>query len=183
MVSALSGNISVKIGEEGMIITPSGIHRAFLRPEDLVVLRFDGKVLEGSGLKPSSEWRMHAEIYRVRDDVRAIVHAHVPYTMALTLAGIEISGLAEIEAIFREGLSYAPYRPPGSVELANIVSKIASKTRCKVIILENHGAVALGKSPTEAEALLEALEEISRILFLKTTLKGMIENIHNRGST
>ncbi|ADM28371.1 class II aldolase/adducin family protein [Ignisphaera aggregans DSM 17230] len=162
LVSALTGNVSARCLNNPACfwITPSGIFKGGLRPEYLVKLDLDGNILEGF-FRPSIEWRFHAAIYRVRQDVNAVIHAHNPLVNALALAGIklDVSMLSEVE-VFVKGVEYIEYIPPGSVELAKAVGDKAS-TGVNAIILEKHGIIALGRDIYEAETIAEALEDLA----------------------
>ena len=84
-IAAGDGNVSCKIDDERVLVTPTGFHKGFIGEQDLVVVDAEGKLLRGAH-KPSSEFLMHALAYRERPDVRAVVHAHPPITVGLALA-------------------------------------------------------------------------------------------------
>ncbi|MCD6324422.1 MAG: class II aldolase/adducin family protein [Desulfurococcales archaeon] len=169
LVSGLGGNVSARAGDEGEFwITPSGVFKGSLRPEDLVKINLEGKVLEGR-FKPSSEWRAHAAIYRVRPDVKAIAHSHNPVTVGLVSAGHSLEPVS-VEAVAIVGkVETVPYAPAGSEKLAELVGEQA-KTGVKALILENHGVIAMGATPYEAESIAEAIEEIAIIQFTSLAL-------------
>ena len=100
--SATDGNLSCKIADERILITPSGLHKGFLTEEDLVVIDLEGKKLSGKNL-PSSEYNTHLYIYKNRKDVEAIVHAHPPYCIAFTVAGVPLDTEALPEVILSLG--------------------------------------------------------------------------------
>ena len=87
LVTACDGNISFRRSDGAIVITPSGVPKGELKPKHLLVVDLDGHVLEGTG-KASSESALHLEIYRKRDDIKAIIHAHPITATALTVAGI-----------------------------------------------------------------------------------------------
>ena len=90
-VAANDGNVSVRIDEDTIIATPTGISKSFITPEKLVKLNMKGEVIEANeGFRPSSEIKMHIRCYEERDDVRAVVHAHPPIATGFTLAHISI---------------------------------------------------------------------------------------------
>ena len=170
LVSALGGNVSARVpGSKEFWITPSGVFKGALKPEDLIKLDLEGKRIEGS-MKPSIEWPMHAAIYRARPDVNAVVHAHNPYTLGLTLAGIELKPVS-IEAIMLIGkkVEVLPFAFPGTEKLARLVGKHVAKG-AKALILRNHGVVAIGTNLLEAEAVVEVLEEISISQYIALSL-------------
>lgn len=160
------GNLSLKV-KDRVYLTPSGVFKKDLRPEDVTVVEPSGKVLEGR--RPSSELLMHLKIYEARPDISAVIHAHPPYTLALSLAGEDFSKayLAET-VIYLKEVGLVPYFKPGSEELAQAV---AEETRAKnVLVLERHGAVALGKDLAEALNLLLILEKGARVTWLAKAL-------------
>ncbi|RLE63451.1 MAG: class II aldolase/adducin family protein [Thermoprotei archaeon] len=165
LTSSLSGNVSVK-APKGFIITPSGIPRWAMTMKDLIYMDFEGNILEGTR-KPSIEWRMHKAIYLADEEANAIVHAHPKYTLALSLADhLEVmEELAEFRVLFGK-LVVVPYEEPGSEELASKVQEAVRKKKSRVLILERHGAITVGKSPESATALMEALEEVAKTAYL-----------------
>src|ERR1035437_3787443 len=84
MNAALGGNVSIRLGDE-IAITPAGINKGFMIEDDVVVVDIEGNKLRGNGT-PSSEGKMHYEIYKLRPDVQAIIHAHPPFAVAFALA-------------------------------------------------------------------------------------------------
>ncbi len=160
LVSAFSGNVSVRVGS-AVVITPSGLHRARLGSGDVVVIGLDGRRIWGSR-RPSSEWRMHTAIYRVRSDVGAVVHAHPVNLVSLTMRGRELRGPLELDVFFGGRLPLVEELPPGSGELASRVAEELGSGRA--VILRSHGAVTVGRDVWEAEGLMEALEEAARMI-------------------
>lgn len=165
LVSALGGNVSARIpGAEEFWITPSGIFKGELNPEDLVKLDLEGNVIEGF-LRPSIEYPFHAAIYRVRPDVNAVVHAHNPYTVGLTLAGVSIRPITVEEVMVLRRVDVVPFEFPGTDKLAKLVEEYISKGG-RALILQNHGIVAVGSNLVEAEAVAETLEEVAIAQFV-----------------
>jgi L-fuculose-phosphate aldolase len=162
LVAATEGNLSVRLGESALLITPSGRRKDELRPEELVVVPViapDGAAapVTGAGAaaaseagapRPSSDLAIHRAVHAARADVTAVVHAHLPVSMGLTLAG-EIpdpSALPET-ALFLGSLPFLPFGEPGSAELASrIAAAFADGQPPKpvAVLLERHGAVAIG---------------------------------------
>ena len=80
------GNISIRLNHNSLLITPSGVYKSSMSPDDLIVMDMDGKAIQSkAGLHPTSEKLMHLEVYRQRPDVHAIIHAHPPFSTALTI--------------------------------------------------------------------------------------------------
>ncbi|MCS7112460.1 MAG: class II aldolase/adducin family protein [Nitrososphaerota archaeon] len=159
LVSALGGNVSARIpGSDTIWITPSGIFKGDLKPDDLVKISLDGDVIEGF-MRPSIEWPMHTVIYRVRPDVNAVIHAHNPITTGLALAGIELKPITVEAVVTLRSVPVIPFAYPGTDELAKLVAERVMGVRA--LILQNHGVVALGYNLVEAEAIVETLEEVA----------------------
>lgn len=160
LVSAFAGNVSVRAGS-GMVITPSGLHRALIDKEDIVVIDLEGRKVWGKR-RPSSEWRMHAAIYMTRSDVDAVVHAHPVNLVSLTMRGKELKGPLELSVFFGGSVPVVEELPPGSEELASRVVEVLGQGRA--VVLKAHGAVTVGRDVWEAEGLIEVLEEAASML-------------------
>jgi len=169
LISALGGNVSARIpGSEEFWITPSGIFKGELSTEDLVKLDLEGNVLDGF-LRPSIEWPLHAAIYKVRPDVNAVVHAHNPFTLGLTLAGVGLKPITVEAVMVLRKVEVVPFAFPGTEELANLVKEKA-QAGARAVVLQNHGIVAMGANLYEAEAIAETLEEVSIAQFVAMAL-------------
>ncbi len=167
LLTGPEGNLSLKLKEK-IYITPSNVFKEKLRPEDITVLDPSGKVIEGR--TPSSEAALHLRVYENRPEVGAIIHAHPPYTLALSLAGEDFSQAFLAETVLYLGeIGVVPFLPPGSKELAETVAQAAKDK--EVLVLERHGAVALGRDLAQAFTRLLILEKTAQILYLARTLK------------
>lgn len=156
------GNLSIFNRELGyMAITPSGIEYYDLEPNDIVITDLNGNVVEGS-LKPSSEYEMHAIVYRNRNDVNAMVHTHAIYSTTISCLNINLPAVDYLVA-FSGGkdVRCAKYAPFGTKELAENAYK-AMKGR-KAVLLANHGINCVGKTIDEAFAITEQLEFCARL--------------------
>jgi len=169
LVSALGGNVSARIpNSKEFWITPSGIYKGELVPDDLIKLDLDGNIVDGFG-RPSIEWPIHAAIYRVRQDVNAVVHAHNPVTLGLALAGIGLKPITVEAVMVLRRIEIVPFAFPGTDQLAKLVAeKAALGTRA--LILQNHGIIAMGANLYEAEAVAETLEEVAMAQFVSMAL-------------
>ena len=164
LVDLLGGNASARLSNDELLITPTSMPKVLIRPQSIVKIRLDGTVVSGGN--PSSEWRMHVGIYRVRDDVKFILHTHPPNILALTRVGLKID-LTLSEAISYVGeVAEVPYLKPGSTELANAVSRAVSRRGVTAVILSNHGLVTLGSTPYEALNRAEVLEDLAYITLI-----------------
>ena len=163
-----SGNVSARTAR-GILITASGIPYERLSAAQIIEIDFDGKKRSGQG-EPSSEWRMHAEIYRRRDDVAAIVHTHSPYA---TAAAISLGFLPivhdEGRILFGDEIPVSEHFPPGTWDLARAVAAALGDRSAALIAC--HGAVAVGTSPEEALMRAEKIEEMAQLFWLSRFLK------------
>lgn len=160
-----SGNLSEYNPTTGlMAISPSGFGYFETTPEDVVILRLDGSVVEGS-CRPSSEAPLHAEVYRRRPAARAVVHTHSPYATTLAALGQPIRAVHfTIADSGAEEVPLSPYVTFGTPELAASVGKTFGEyPTTNAALMENHGLVACGTSMATAFALAVNLEFVSRI--------------------
>ena len=170
LVAGADGNISIRLDDGKMLITPSGICKGLLDPEQLLVQRFDGAVLEGA-LRSSKEAGMHIALYNNRPDVGAIIHIHSPHATAFAVCGKEIPQNLLIEMPFLLGKTpVAGYAPPGSARLVNEVIRHASSD---IILLQNHGVIIQGKDLTEAFVKADALENAAKTIIYASIIGDM----------
>jgi L-fuculose-phosphate aldolase len=160
-----TGNISVRI-ENGMLITPSGIPPKKLQPDLIVAMDLDGGW--SGDVKPSSEWALHAAIYKTRPDVHAVMHAHPDHCVALSCARQGLPAFHYMIAGFGgDDVRCSRYASFGSPELAEItVEALEDRTAC---LLANHGMVAVGASVAEAFGRTLKLETMARQYMLCRT--------------
>ncbi len=170
LASAFEGNVSIRAGD-AVYITPSAVCKGFLKPEQAVVLAMDGAVLHADGVKPSSESRLHLACYAARPDVRGVVHAHPPHATAFAVAGREISapGYPEVQVLYGK-IPLAAYGRPSTDGIWQAVVPLLPEY--DIVLLENHGVVAVGDTALEAFFRLESAESIARVLLLAETLGG-----------
>jgi L-fuculose-phosphate aldolase len=142
---------------DGLLITPSGLPTARMRPEDVVPLEFDGT--HPADQKPSSEWRFHRDILASRSDCGAVVHAHPVYCTAFALCRKEIPAVHYMIAAFGgPSVRCAPYAPYGTAELSELA--LAALVDRNVCLLANHGMIAAGASLEKALWLAVELETL-----------------------
>jgi L-fuculose-phosphate aldolase len=147
-----SGNLSVRHGD-GFLITPSGTPYGEITPEGVVQVGMDGD--HAAGLRPSSEWRFHRDIYAARPDVHAIVHAHPPYSTALSMCRMAIPAAHYMIAVSGgDSIRCADYYTYGSQELSDAVMRaMEGRLAC---LMANHGMLAAG--PNLEQAMWRAVE-------------------------
>ena len=175
LISALGGNISARIPEANKFwITPSGVFKGELEPDDLIKVDLDGNVVEGV-MRPSIETPFHAIIYKRRTDVNAVVHCHNPVATGLALAGIPIQPITIESAVVLRKVQIVPWAFPGTDALADLVGKHIEGTRA--LILMNHGVIGVGCNLLEAETIVETLEEVAMTHFVASLFKKKISFI------
>ena len=168
LIAGTEGNVSVRVGADRVCITPSGCHKGFLAPSDLLLIDLDGKVCFGTG-QPSSETPMHVTLYRRRADVHAVVHAHPPIATALTVAGYDLVTTLLPETVVALGeVPTVPYEMPTTWAFAETVSTAMQHT--VAALLANHGSVAVGPSLHAAFNIMETVERAAQIFFLATCM-------------
>lgn len=149
LMAGTSGNMSVYLREYGlMAITPSSYDYSIMEEKDIVVTDLQGNVAEG-WLKPSSEWRLHAEIYINLSHVNAVVHTHSPYATSFAVVRKEIPViLIEMEPFIKGSIEVSPYALQGSAQVGlNAVPILRRKNAC---LMANHGVVAVGETIAQA---------------------------------
>ncbi|MBI1261104.1 MAG: class II aldolase [Rhizobiales bacterium] len=154
----MSGNVSARCGD-GFLITPSGVAYDDLLPDDIAHLDLDGQVISGA-CKASSEWPMHAAIYKARPEVQGIVHAHSDYAVSLAVMHLDIPAFHYMVAVLGgRDIRCAPYATFGSVEIAAYA--VAALKDRKACLLAHHGQIAIGASVEEALHLAHEVETLS----------------------
>jgi L-fuculose-phosphate aldolase len=157
----------------GFLGTPSGIPHRELGPGQIVEFDEHGTPVPG-GLRPSSEWRMHAAIYACRPDVSAIVHTHSPRATALACAGFGIPAFHYMIALAGGEIRCMPYATFGTAELA--AGAIAGLDGRRAVLLANHGVVAVGPTLAAAQAVALEVENLAT-QYLELRAAGMEPNV------
>jgi L-fuculose-phosphate aldolase len=194
LISAGEGNISVRLPDGRLLITPTGRRKDELRAEDLVVVDMDGARAAAEskteGPRPSSDVAIHRAVLLARPDVGAVVHAHLPASMALTLAG-EVPDPASLPetALLLPRLPFVPFGAPGSADLAARIAAAftGGDVVAGAVLLERHGAVAVGaatdgasgprrgaQTPAILAALSQAVDRIELVEVLCRTWRDAL---------
>lgn len=162
LVGGGEGNLSIRLDETRVLCTPSGPCKGFLAPADLCIVDLDGQQI--SGTRPrSSEIRMHLEIYREDERVRAVCHAHPPYATTFAVLGEELpTGVLPEGDVFLGRTPLIPYVTPGTIEVGRALRPFVQNS-CSAL-LQNHGAVTWGRDLESAYLLMETLECVARVL-------------------
>lgn len=170
---AMDGNVSARLADGHFLVSRAACHKGFLEDVDLVVVDARGRVVRGEG-RPTSELWMHLACYEERPDVHAILHAHPPQAIAFTLADTSLERLVLPEVVLTLGtVPTVPYVTTGTQALADALRPYV-KDR-DVVLMDRHGAVALGTSVLDAFCKLETLEHTAKILLHARTLGGVKE--------
>jgi L-ribulose-5-phosphate 4-epimerase len=172
-----SGNFSIIDPKTGcVVITPSGVAREILNIDHVCVLDLDANVIERkTEKKPSSEALMHLSVYKLRSDVRAIVHTHARYSTAFAVLNKELPSIVyECSYLGKSGkVPVAPYGRPGTPELAMNVAKTLRNADC--CLMESHGAIAIGASMKDAFLKAQYVEEIAEVYYIALAANGFRE--------
>ena len=166
-LASTDGNLSVRLGPDRLLVTPSGLSKGFLSADDLVVIRLDGEPLSrsasrGGGQRPSSEIRLHLEVYTQRPDVNAVIHAHPPLATAFSIAGVSLARCVIPEVIVTlGGIPTTQYATPGTTEVPESIRQAVSQY--DAMILAHHGSLTVGQTLWEAYLRLERVEQTAQI--------------------
>ena len=174
---ATGGNISMRVlGQEAFAITPSNYDYMKMKADDVCVLDFELKVLEGER-KPSVESAMHGAIYQVRRDVNAIVHTHQVYASALTLIKAPIPSLFDEQVRFLgRSVDIIPYAPSGTGMLKNTIAKHVQNHN-NAYMMQNHGALIFGHDMERAVHNVEVLEKCALAYLLAIVSEKKVSKI------
>lgn len=167
-VAANDGNISARIGPEQILCTPTGVSKGFMSEDMLAICDLEGQQIAGH-MKISSEIRMHLEIYKLRPDVHAVVHAHPPTATGFAVAGIELTQCVLPEVIVGlGGIPLASYGTPGGPEIVEPMKPLLKEY--DAILMANHGVVTLGKDVLDAHFKMETVEHFAKIALVAQQL-------------
>lgn len=170
LVTATDGNVSARLPDGNILVTPAGVNKGTLRESDLVEVRPDGTPIAFSH-KPSTELPMHLFIYTQRSDVQAVVHAHPPFATGFAVARQPLPDSILPEVIVGLGsIPLADYATPSTADVAaSLEPFIRSAT---AVLLSNHGVVTYGSSLDDAAAKMEKVEHAAQITFVARFLGG-----------
>jgi len=160
-VAATDGNLSVRLSENRILSTPTCMSKGRMRTSDLVIVDMEGRLLSGKR-KVSSEIGMHLLIYRLRPDVKGIVHAHPPTATGFAAAGVALNQPLVCEVVIGLGsIPLAKYGTPGTAELTDALQPLVPGF--DAILMSNHGVVAYGTDLEQAYMKMETVEHFARI--------------------
>ena len=164
------GNLSVRLASgDAIVIKPSGVGFAECTRDNLQIVGLDGSI-EPSAFKPSKDLDFHLGLYRARPDINAVVHCHSPWATGYASAGIELPCLTvqTIEKIGRMPL--IPLSKNGGPQTEAEISPVFRNPSIRAALLANHGTIGVGATLTEAQYLVEIIEETAHVAFVRDTL-------------
>lgn len=174
-VAANDGNVSVRLEDGNFLATPTGISKSFITPDKLVKINAKGEILEANeNYRPSSEIKMHLRCYEERPDVGGVVHAHPPTATGYAVAGLSLDEYSMIETVVCLGsVPLTPYGTPSTQEVPDAVAPYLQDH--DVVLLQNHGALAVGEDALTAYYRMETLELFAKISLTAHLLGGAKE--------
>ena len=174
-VAANDGNVSARLEDGTFLCTPTGMSKSFITPEKLLRINDKGEVLEGAeGLRPSSEIKMHLRCYAKRPDVWSVIHAHPPGATGFAVAhkAMDMYNMIEDVAVIGS-VPLTPYGTPSTTEVPDAIEPYLKEH--DVMLLENHGALAVGSDVITAFYRMESLELWAKITINAVILGGSID--------
>jgi len=160
-VAATDGNLSVRLDENRILVTPTSVSKGSMRPSDLVIVDPEGRKL-GGRRDVSSEIAMHLLIYRLRPDIRAVVHAHPPTATGFAASGLALNQPLVCEIVVSLGcVPLARYGTPGTAELSQALRPLIPQY--DAILMANHGVVSYGEELQQAYMKMETVEHFAKI--------------------
>ncbi len=174
-VASNDGNISIKIGPDAVLCTPTGMSKGYLTTDQLVKVDMDGNKLEGE-LEASSEVKIHLDVFKNKPGINSAVHAHPPYSTAFAVAGLPLDQCIIPEIIVSLGsIPLTAYGTPSTQEIPNSIRKHLQDHNA--FLMENHGAFTIGGDVYQAYYRMESMELFAKISLLAKTL-GNVNNIN-----
>jgi L-fuculose-phosphate aldolase len=168
-IAGTDGNVSVRLSDGDLLVTPSGVHKGDLAEADLVLADPEGRPRSSKGRRPTSELLMHLLCYEVRPEVRAVVHAHPVSAVALALSGVSLANCILPESCLSLGfILTAPYATPGTEEVPSSIRDLVR--RADAVLLDRHGSLTVGPSLQVAYNRLESVEHTAKITLAARTL-------------
>jgi L-fuculose-phosphate aldolase len=174
LIVAAEGNISARLADGNILLTPAGMCKGRMAPDDLVVIDSAGKKRQGTRAQ-SSEWQMHTVALAGRPDVGACVHAHPPYATAFAVAGVPLAECVLPEVVATLGsVPLAPYATPSTAGVGESLEKYIG--HFDAFLLKNHGVLTLGADLESAFRKMETVERLAQIVHLARAL-GAVDTL------
>jgi L-fuculose-phosphate aldolase len=163
-IAGSDGNLSIRMPDNTIMITPSGFSKGFLKEADMVTVDLEGNLLSGHN-RPSSELPMHLFVYQNRPDIGACCHAHPPYSTAFSVVGKVLPSNILPEVILTLGeIPLTAYAPPGTMAVPESLREYIDNH--VAFMLRNHGILTIGRTLEEAFARMETVEHYARIVYI-----------------
>ncbi|WZL81322.1 class II aldolase/adducin family protein [Vallitaleaceae bacterium 9-2] len=160
-VAANDGNISVKLDDNTLLVTPTAVSKGGMKPDEIVKMTLDGEILSGG--KPSSEVKMHIQVYKTNPEIQAVVHAHPPISTAFAVARVPMETPILAEAVVNLGVvPVADFALPGTKEVPESIKPYVRDYNA--VLLANHGLLTWGRDLREAFFRMESVEHYGKIL-------------------
>jgi L-fuculose-phosphate aldolase len=162
-VAANDGNISVRLEDGSLLVTPTGVSKGFMAPDSILRLDAHGNVVSGGG-RITTEVQMHLAVYKECPEIRTVVHAHPPYATTFAAAELPLERpiLPEI-VLFLDKVPLAPYATPSTDEMGKSLHGLIPQY--KAILLSHHGLITMGQTLMEAYFQLERVENYAQVVF------------------
>lgn len=172
MLAAADGNVSFRISDQQILMTPSGISKAFMTVDDIAVVTIDNRIISGN---PSSERLMHLQVFKSCPEAVAVIHAHPVHAIAWSIAKPHLKKLPSdclSEVILATGdIPFVAYARPGTQDMGNVLKPFLPEHRA--LILKRHGAITWGGDIEEAYRGMERIENSCQILYLAEKMGGL----------
>ena len=168
-LAANDGNVSARLDANRLLVTPSGVHKGFLEPGDLIIVDLKGNKLSGER-SPTGEIALHLRALAQRSDCNAVVHAHPPLAIAMSLTKKKLDGILPEVTLSLGRLQVVPYKRPLTDDLARAVAEALEHS--DAIIMERHGTVAVGKDVAQAYGQTERIEHACQVLWSAYSLSA-----------
>ncbi|MDR3210958.1 MAG: class II aldolase/adducin family protein [Planctomycetota bacterium] len=169
-VAANDGNITLRVGEDRVVATPTGVSKGAMTPEMLITVDLEGKLVAGD-YKPTSELPMHLAAYRNNAALRSTCHSHSPYLTAFAIAGLALDIPYSPETVFITGsVPIAPFAIPGSPELAQSIVPFVHDYN--LVLLANHGPMSWGGDANAAWFVMESAESYAKLCLILRFMVG-----------
>lgn len=169
-VAANDGNISVKVSENEIWVTPTGVSKGFMTEDMMIKVDLEGNIIEGNE-KPSSEIKMHLRVYKENSEIKGISHAHPQVATSFAIAGIPLDKAILPEGVVLLGnIPIAKYATPGTEEVPDSIAPFCKKYNG--VLLSNHGALTWGRDIYESFYRLESMEHYANILLNTSYIIG-----------
>ncbi len=176
-VSGTSGNISLRVSNDLLLITPSGIPYDELHPQDIPVIDLQGRLIEGN-LKPSIEYQLHTMIYKTFQDIAAVIHTHSIYSTVLSVLRKPLPAINETLLMIGQLIPVSEYANAGSLELAKNVVECMKKSRA--VIMANHGLICAAGTLKEAFDMCETVERGAQIYITALSTGFAVQTIDEK---